>query len=210
MERNIIEALSHRYAVQVFDTQKKIPEEHLRLILESARLSPSSLGLEPWKFLVVQDTDLRTRLREVSFNQAKVTDASELIIICYRTDHEHMLQERLARTAETQHQPIEMLAGLRSVIENGIKEKVEAGTYAQWAKAQTYIPLGIMIETASLLGIDTGPMEGFAPQAVSDILHLEEKHLAPATMLALGYRGDDPSAQRPKTRRASEDVIEYL
>ncbi len=76
-----------------------------------------------------------------------------------------------------------------------------------WLRAQTYIPLGMMIETAALLNIDTGPMEGFDRNAVNTLLNLGEKNLASVTMLALGYRGNDPFAQLPKTRQTTQEAV---
>ena len=76
MKKEIIDALQKRYAVKTFDPNKKIREEDLKTILESGRLSPSSLGLEPWKFIVVDNQELRNKIRDASYNQTKVTDAS--------------------------------------------------------------------------------------------------------------------------------------
>lgn len=210
MNAEIIETLNHRYAVQTFDAVKKISSKDLHTILESARLAPSSVGLEAWKFIVVENTELRAQIRKAGFDQAKITDASYLILLTYRTDHENVSRERLERTAKTQNVEIESLAGLKRMTEETIASKVAIGEYENWVKAQTYIALGIMIETASLLHIDTGPMEGFDAEKVGALLHLPEKNLKVATMLALGYRGKDPVAQRPKTRRDFTDVIEYI
>jgi len=79
-----------------------------------------------------------------------------------------------------------------------------------WIKAQTYIALGMMIETASLLNIDNCPMEGFDPTQIDTILGLKEKNLATATILAIGYRGDDVYASKPKVRRAYDEAIEII
>jgi len=79
-----------------------------------------------------------------------------------------------------------------------------------WLKAQSYIALGIMMETAALLGIDTCPMEGFDPSKVNEILGLTSKNLAVASILAIGYRGNDDYAKNPKTRRCAEEVIEVV
>jgi len=210
MNTKIIATLNHRYAVQIFDAVRKISPKDLHTILESARLAPSSVGLEAWKFIVVENIELRAQIREAGFGQVKITDASHLILLAYRTDHENISRERLERTAKTQNVEVESLAGLKKMTEETIASKVSTGEYENWAKAQTYIALGIMIETASLLNIDTGPMEGFDAKKVGELLHLPEKNLKVATMLALGYRGKDPIAQRSKTRRDFTDVIEYI
>jgi nitroreductase len=207
----ILEALNWRYAVKIFDPSKKISEKDLNTILESARLSPSSSGVEMWKFIVVDNPEVRKKLREASFDQPKVTDASHLIIIAYRTDsEENMVRERLERTAKIQNQKVEELEGLKKMLQSGLDQKIKDGTLEAWVKAQAYIPLGMMISTAALLHVDAGPMEGFEPEKVDEILGLKEKNLKSTTMLALGYRGDDPAATRPKIRRDFAEVIEFV
>jgi len=211
MKEKIINALKWRYAVKIFNLNKKVSEENINTILESARLSPSSNGFEMWKFLVIKNPEIRTRLRAVSFDQPKVTDASHLVVITYRTDVVlNATKERIERTAKTQNQDPSELDGFRKMLDGGIAQKEQNGTLESWVKAQTYIPLGLMLETAALLEVDACPMEGFMPEKVDEILNLKEKNLKSVTMLALGYRGDDPMAKYPKTRRDFKDVVEFI
>ncbi len=210
-KENILEALNSRYAVKIFDKDKKVSAEDMHTILESARLSPSSSGTEMWKFIVVENPEVRARLLAVSENQPKVTDASHLIVITYRTDaEENMIKERLERTAKIQNQEVSDLGGLKKVLEGGLAKHQNAGDLNAWLNAQTYIPLGIMIETASLLGVDNCAMEGFDNDKVDEVLGLKEKNLKSVTMLTLGYRGEDPAANRPKVRREFDDVVEFI
>lgn len=210
MQKKILEALNWRYGVKVFDPTKKISEDDLKVILESGRLSPSSIGIEPWKFIVVENQELRQKLRAASYDQSKVTDAAYLIIITRRTDvRENIAKELIERTAEIQNVKTEDLDPLRQMAEGGIA-RMDDHALDAWAKAQTYIPLGMMIETAALMGIDAGPMEGFSNEQVDAILGLKEKNLASTTILTLGHRGDDSAAKRPKVRRKFEDVVEFI
>jgi nitroreductase/dihydropteridine reductase len=209
----ILNALKWRSAVKVFDPTKKVSEEDMKTILEAARLSPSSQGYEMWKFLVIKDPEVRKKLREVGFDQPKITEASHLIVITYRTDADNQARELVERTAKIQNKKIEDLAKYREYLESVInrsKEKEGEFAFLPWSKAMTYIPLGIMILTASLLGIDNGPMEGFQPDKVDEVLGLKEKNLKSTTMLALGYRGDDARAKEPKVRRDWDDAIEII
>ena len=211
MNEKIINALKWRYATKIFDPAKKVSAENIKTILESARLSPSSNGIEMWKFLVVENQEIRAKLKEASYGQPKITDASHLIIITYRTDAlENTVKERIERTAKTQNQNPSELDGLKNMLEGSIAQKAKDGTLESWIRAQTYIPLGIMIETASLLEVDNCPMEGFVSEKVDEILNLKEKNLKSITMLALGYRGNDPMAKFPKTRRDFGDVVESI
>jgi len=204
-------ALTWRYATKEFDPAKKVREEDLHTILENARLAPSSNGIEAWKFIVVENPEIRAALREASNNQSKVTEASHLIVLAARTDvRENIARERVERTAATQHQTVDELSGLREMLDKGIARKNDVDLLA-WSKAQTYIPLGIMVETAALLEIDNCPMEGFNNAKVDEILGLAEQNLTSVTMLAIGYRNPaDPFLKHPKTRRAFDEVISFV
>ncbi|MDQ3075902.1 MAG: NAD(P)H-dependent oxidoreductase [bacterium] len=205
--KEIIDALNWRYATQIFDKNKIVDEDDIHTILETARLSPSPFGVEPWKFLVIKNPELRTKVGK----QPKMTEASHLIVITYRTDiKENLVKDRIERTAKIQNQKIEELDGLKKAIEGTIAKKDAEGNLESWIRSQSYIPLGIMIQTASLLGIDNGPMEGFDPEHVDEVLGLKDKNLKSLTMLALGYRGEDPASARPKVRRKFEEVVEII
>ena len=105
INEEIIKALNWRYAVKVFNPEKNVSEDDLHTILESARLSPSANGSEMWKFIVVQNKEIRQKLREAGDNQPKITDASHLIVLTYRTDiEESLVKERIDRTAKIQNQ----------------------------------------------------------------------------------------------------------
>lgn len=211
MKKEILDALNWRYATKVFDQNKKIDEEDLDTVLESARLSPSSFGAEMWRFFVVDNKETRIKLRAASYDQPKVTDASHLIILTYRTDAvENLSKELIERTIKKNNQKTEELEGFKNMLDGAVAMQLKNGTLETWLKAQTYIPFGIMIETAALLGIDSCPMEGFNQEKVDEILGLKEKNLKSVTMLTLGYRGDDKASTRPKVRREFDEVIEYI
>ena len=210
IQNQIIEALKNRYATKVFDTNKKVSDADLQTILESARLAPSSFGIEAWKFLVVNNPEIRAQLRAAGYDQPKFTDASHLIVLARRTDSENISNELIERTAATQSKTVEDLAGLKQMVDGSIAFKTGTNTFDSWTAAQTYIALGIMVETAALMGIDSCPMEGFDAQKIDETLGLADKKLATVTILALGYTGDDAYATLPKTRRNLEDVVEVI
>ncbi len=203
-------ALQWRYAVKIFDASKTVSEPDLHEILEAGRLSPSSYGVESWKFIVVKNPELRNKLRAVSFDQPKVTDAAYLIVIAYRTDGENMGRELAERVAKASGKAVEELHDLQDMVDGDVAGKKQKGTLDAWLKAQSYIPLGIMIETAALMNIDAGPMEGFDSDKVDELLGLREQNLHATTMLALGHRGSDPAAERPKVRRSFEEVVRFV
>jgi nitroreductase len=209
--QTILDALNWRYATQIFDMSKPLEEEKTTAILESARLAPSSLGVEPWKFIVVENAEIRAKLKAAGYNQPKISDAPVLVVIAYRTDiKENMTKERMERTMKATGLDAQALDGLKQMLDMSVSGKTQQELEAN-AKAQAYIPLGIMLETAALLGVDAGPMEGFDANAVDEILSLKSKNLHSTSMVALGYRSaDDQAAARPKVRRPFEEVVEFV
>jgi nitroreductase len=206
--KTIIDAMNWRYAGKVFDTTKQVTEEDLHTILEAGRLSPSVYGMEPWNFIVVKNKELRKKLREASYDQSKVTDASYIIVIATRTDATNVADELVERTAKSQGKSTEDLHGFSQMVHGSVTSHGESASL--WLAHQSYIPLGIMIETAALLGIDSGPMEGFDAHQVDEILQLKEKNLHATTMLALGYRGEDSYLKLPKVRRPFEEAVTVI
>ncbi len=207
---DILQALNWRYAVQVFDPAKKVSDADLQTILESGRLAPSSYGIEPWHFLVIENPALRTALRAACFDQEKVTDASHFVVIARRTDvRASIVNELIDRTALTQGVDPAKLEGLRNMVDGYIAGLDDAALDA-YVQSQCFIPLGIMVESAALIGVDSGPMGGFIPAQADEVLGLREKNLTATVMLALGYRGDDSAAKRPKVRRAFSDVVTLM
>lgn len=208
--QQITNALEWRYATKIFDPKKGVTKEELDLILESGRLAPSSIGTEPWKFIVVENPELRTKMRAASWDQPKLTDAAYVIVIARRTDvREHIAEEALARTARIQSVDESTLGGLKQMLDGGVSMRDDAALDA-WASAQTYIPLGMMMLSAALLEVDTCPMEGFDRKAIDEILGLSEQNLTASTILTVGHRGEDPAANRPKVRRTMEEVVAYV
>lgn len=207
--KNILEALEWRRAIGIFDPKEKISDEDLKTILKAGNLAPSSFGTEPWKFLVITNSELRKKLRAVGYDQPKITDASHLIVIARRTDVENIVPSLVERTAKIHGKAQEELEGLRQMVGGAIQARGEGVDH--WLASQTYIALGIMMETASLLHIDNAAMEGFDPHGVNEALGLKQKNLFAVTMLALGKRAhDDPVSARAKVRRDFNDAVEVL
>lgn len=207
---DIIKALNWRYATKTFDPKKSVSKEDLMTILESGRLTASSFGTEPWHFLVVEHPDTRIKLRTISYDQTKITDAAYVIVIAARTDiRESITNELITRATKAQGVSEDDLADWRGMVEGFMVGKTDSELLS-WARAQTYLPLGTMLETAALLGIDTCPMEGFDAAQVDELLSLKEKHLTAATMLAIGHRGEDEAAKRAKVRRSFEEVVTFV
>lgn len=210
--QTILEQLNWRYAVKKFDTTKKISNTDWNTLAESFRLTPSSYGLQPWRFYVVQDVSLREQLRAASWKQSQVTDCSHYVVMTYKVkmDIDH-IQKHIDRIVEIRGVPVESLdlykKGMIGDLLNGPRSQV----IEHWAQKQCYIAMGFVMHTAAMLGIDCCPMEGLDPAAYDRLLHLEGTGWATAAAIAFGYRhADDSFAKNKKVRFEAEDIFKYL
>ena len=205
----LLEALHWRYATKKFDPLRRIPDTDWRALEEALVLSPSSVGLQPWKFIVVTDPVVKMKLRPAAWNQGQVTDCSHFVVLAVRKnlgpDH---VDRHITRMAEVRGTPADSLAKFRQMI-NGNLDKARAEQRLDtWQSHQVYIALGQFMASAALLGIDTCPMEGFEPEKVDEIIGLKGTDHASVVCCAAGYRADDDKyATMKKVRFKPEDVI---
>jgi nitroreductase/dihydropteridine reductase len=206
--KSIQDALMWRYATKKFDTTKKLTEEQVNSLLDAARLSPSWFGLQPWKFILVENPELREKLKGASYGQPQVTDASHFVVFAAKTDYTEVDVDAFIRsTAQAQNVTPETLAGLKGAIMRGFIAN-HKDNLAPWAMNQTHIALGVFLEAAALSSIDATPMGGFDPNAYDEILGLKELGLHTAVVCAIGYRSaDDEAATKAKSRFSFEEVV---
>lgn len=201
-------ALNWRYATKSFDSEKSVPADAWQALLDSLVLSPSSFGLQPWKFIVVSNPELRERLRENSWGQAQVSEADKLVVFTSRTDMTpEDIKRWVDRLAEVQKQSPEELKGYAGIVE-GFCQRMSPEARHNWNIRQTYIALGQFMAAAATIGIDTCPLEGIDPSGYDHELGLAGSGYATCVACAVGYRRDDDrSASRPKARFAADEVI---
>ena len=207
----LLDTLRWRYAVKVFDPACAIPADLWSALEESLVLSPSSYGLQPWKFLVVQDPELRAALRPASWNQAQITDCSHLVVLLRRRTITAADADRLVSvTAERRGIEPALLDGYRQMMQRDLVEGPRSHTIGTWAANQVYIALGNLMTCAALLGVDTCPIEGFSPPDYDRILQLEDTPFQTAVVCACGYRNEtDQYASLAKVRYPATEVIEH-
>jgi nitroreductase len=218
IKKEILNSFYFRHATKEFDATKKISEEDIKFILEIGRLSPSSFGMEPWKFVVVQNPDLRDKIKNTAWGAySKLPEASHFVLILARTkldtkfdsDYlqnqflhikqlpEEFLAKYLQRIEEFQKEDFNLLEGERPILD--------------WASKQTYIALGNMMTAAAQIGIDSCPIEGFHMEKMNQLLAdegiLGDGHFSLSVMVAFGYRVNE---SKPKTRRAYSDVVQWI
>ncbi|MEK7545332.1 MAG: NAD(P)H-dependent oxidoreductase [Patescibacteria group bacterium] len=207
---SLLDQLNWRYATKIFDTQKKIPQDQLDQLLETLRLSPSSYGLQPWKFVLVKNPEIRAKLREAAWGQAQVTDASHFLVFCSMTNVSSETVEHYAKEiAETRGTPLVELEGFKNMMLDFVKGKTPE-FLSTWAGKQVYITLGTLLTSAAVMQIDACPMEGFDNAKFDEILGLKEKNLHAEVVCALGYRSpEDKYASAKKVRESkAEKFIE--
>lgn len=208
----LVESLQRRYATKKYDPDKRLDTATWKALEEALVLSPSSYGLQPWKFIVIQNPALRAQLREKAWGQSQVTDASHLVVFAHRTDlTEADIDRYLARIAEVRGVTLESMDGYRQMMIGNLVTGPKRATIGDWAARQAYIALGQLMTSAAAMGVDTTPMEGIDPAAFDQLLGLEGSGYATAVVCAVGYRAeDDAYALLPKVRYATEELVVNL
>jgi len=203
--------LSFRYATKSFDPNKHISSAEKDVLLSSLRLSPSSFGLQLWKFFVIEDPTIREKLKAESWGQGQVTDASMFIVLAAETNlNEERVDRWMSCLASTQGKQPEDLAQYKEVL-MGFAYSMDEKQKIDWAKKQVYIALGQLMTSAALLSIDTCPLEGINPVAYDEILGLKEKGFTTAVACAIGHRSsNDHHANNPKARFPLSEVVETI
>jgi len=206
---NIIEDLNWRYAVDQFDSDKKVAEADLNIILEAFRLVPSSYGLQPLKLLVIEDQALRSELLAVSYNQRQVVDCSHLLVICaYNEITEPLIEDLITLTSTAHNKELESLERYGNFLKRTILA-MDPVEMKQWNARQAYIALGHILHTCAQLRIDSTPMEGFQKEAYDELLGLTNRNLHSVVACPIGYRSENDAQQHlPKVRKALGDVVE--
>ena len=206
---SVADALRWRYATKKFDPSKKIPADTWGVLEEALVLSPSSMGLQPWKFVVVQEASMRTRLSAVSFGQRQPLDCSHFVVLAGRRGLDGTDVDRhVARTAEVRGVAKESLKAFAEMLHGNTGKGRDAGILDFWMAHQVYIALGGFITAAAILGVDTCPMEGIETAKYDEILGLSALGYGTLCGCAAGYRSsEDRHASHPKVRFKAADVI---
>jgi nitroreductase len=207
---NLIKALNWRYAAKRMN-HEKVPAAKLENILEAIRLAPSSMGLQPYNVIVVEDPDVRKQIRVIAHNQPQIEEGSHVLIFAaWEKITSAKADDYIQLIAEARGIPKESLAGFAAAVNGRTKLPDEAGF--NWSARQAYIAFGIGIAAAALEEVDATPMEGFDPEALDKLLGLREKGMRSVVMLVLGYRDEsaDPLSRAKKVRRDKSNFFVEL
>ena len=208
----LIAALEWRCATKALDAAVKIPA-HVWSALERALiLTPTSYGMQPYKFLVIQDATVRAALLPHSWGQKQVVDASHYVVFAARTEIKIADVDRLIqRTSDVRGTPLEKLTNYRDMIISDIVDGPRGKNAHEWAARQVYIALGNLMTCAAVLGVDACPMEGIAPLEYDKILKLDGTGYQTVVACALGYRATtDKYAALPKVRFEAKELVQHI
>jgi nitroreductase len=211
----IIESLEWRYATKVFDPSRKLTSEQLNLVKESMRLTPSSYGIQAWKFIEIKTPELRQKLKEIGWNQAQFTDSSSIFAICTyinpNSKSEELVQDYVDEIVKIRGVEAESLDGYKGMMVNAVNNGNTTGNpeyTPYWLDNQAYIVVGQVLTACALAGIDAIAMEGFEINKANEILGLEELGLRVKCFVAVGFRSDDDKyATTKKVRFTQEDLF---
>jgi nitroreductase len=206
----LLNQLRWRYATKQFDATHQISVADWQTLEESLVLTPSSFGLQPWRFIVVTEQATKEKLVAASWDQRQVADASHVVVFAVKKDvGAAEVDQYLRRIADVRGVAQESLNGFRDVLLGFLSQPADQFSAEQWATRQVYIALGNFMTSAALLGIDTCPMEGIVPSQYDEMLGLDGYKTV--VVAAAGYRSaSDKYATLPKVRYTPETVITHV
>ena len=207
----LLNALNWRYAVKKFDANKKIDQKTWQALEESLILTPSSYGLQPWRFQIVTNLELRRKLTPVSWGQKQVEDCSHLVVFTVKEKvDEAYVQSFIDQMGKVRGVDPATFAGYQKMIVSDVVKGARSQVAFEWAARQSYIALGNFMTACALVGVDTCPMEGIDPAKYDEILGLVGSGWKTVMACPAGYRAsDDKYASEKKVRFEKSVLIEH-
>ena len=200
--------LKWRYATKRMNGQK-VPSEKLENILEAIQLAPTSIGLQPFTVLVVENPEIRAQIAPAINNQPQITEGSHVLIFAaWKEISDESIAKYLNEIAGMRGIPIESLNGMKAMI-TGARAGKSPEELLNWNMRQAYIALGTGLVAAAEEKVDSTPMEGFDPDALDAILGLAEKGLRSTVIMTLGYRNAEADylSHATKIRRSKDELF---
>lgn len=204
----LADALQWRYATKKMNGEA-VPGDKLVRILDNIRLSASSMGLQPYRVLVVTEHEVRKRLQPAAYGQQQIVGCSHLLVFAVQHPMGFSEVNRIVElTARERQVNVESLNGYKAMLEQAIENKTPEGVF-HWAAKQAYIALGTGLIAAATEQVDAAPMEGFNPDSFDEILGLHDLGLRSVVLLALGFRdsANDPNATKKKVRIPTDEFF---
>ena len=208
MKKEFMKAMDFRHACKVFDDTKKISDEDMRYILEVGKKSPSSFGMEAWKFLVITNTELKEKLKPLCWDQAQITSCSHLVVVLAGIDSVKVESGEVKKRFSRRDMPQEKLDFYMGLYAGHLQMTLGSDeNIYNWTSKQTYIAAANMMSAAAYIGVDSCPIEGFEKEKVEEALGLDTTKYQLSMVLPFGYRIDPQSQQQ---RLDFDEVVEFI
>lgn len=208
MKNDFTEAMDFRHACKLFDETKKISDEEMHYILEAGRKSPSSFGMEAWKFLVITNEALKAKLRPACWDQVQITSCSHLVVVLAGIESVKVESGIPEKRFLRREMPQEKLDFYMSKYASHLQKTLSSDENIYcWTARQSYIAAANMMTAAAFIGIDSCPIEGFEKERVETILELDTGRYQLSMLLPLGYRVNEQSSQ---LRLPFDEVVEFI
>ena len=205
---NFLEIMDYRHACKEFDSSKKISDENIHTILEVARKSPSSFGMEPWKFLVITNEKLKEQIRPLCWNQVQITSCSHLVIVLAKIQDVKPQSGIPLKRFSRRDMPAEKLDFYIDLYSKHLSKTLSSDeNIYSWTSKQTYLAVANMMSCAASLKIDSCPIEGFEKENLEELLELDTSKYQVSIVLPFGYRKNSQSKQ---LRLAFDEVVEFI
>ncbi len=208
MNNDFSKAMDFRHACKIFDENKKISDEEIHFILEAGRKSPSSFGMEGWKFLVITNEALKEKIRPVCWDQVQVTSCSHLVIVLASIDSVKVESGEVKKRFTRREMPQESLDFYMDIYAKHLAKTLSTDeNIYHWTSKQSYIALGNMMTAAAYIGIDSCPIEGFEKENLEAILELDTSKYQVSVVVPFGFRLNEQSSQ---LRLPFDEVVEFI
>lgn len=206
--KEYIESLKWRYATKKYDAGKKVSPQDLETLKEAVRLSVSSMGLQPYRILIIENPEVREKLKAASYGKDGIIEASHLFVFATEKNvgntHISAYISNISKVREVEKESLKPFEGMMQGFLNSQTEDFKN----TWAEKQAYIALSTLINTAAMLKIDATPMEGFIPERFDEILGLDMLGLTTTVIAPVGYRHSEDSFQHlKKVRKPHEELF---
>ncbi|MBF0317073.1 MAG: NAD(P)H-dependent oxidoreductase [Nitrospirae bacterium] len=203
MRESLLRALQYRHACKVFDQSREVSEEDLRFILEAGRLSPSSFGLEQWRFIIARSSVLKQQLMAGCFNQQQLTTCSVVVSIVAKVQELTPGSDYVNKMFKRRNYPPDIYQWIVQFYESYYRQT----DVLSWSIMQCHIAAANMMTAAAFIGIDSCPIGGFEPRKVGDVLQIDPAKEDIALVIPLGYRKDP---QPPIYRLPFDEIVQYI
>lgn len=202
-KKDILDAYNFRHACKVFDKDRKIPQEEMEFLLECARLTPTSFGMEQHRILHIKDESVKKELKPACWDQEQITSCSDLLVLSAITKDVAPNTEYVKQMFNRRGLTLEHTKAYMQRYESFLSDKdIEC-----WAQKQCYLTLANIMSSAAMRGIDSCAIEGFETKKVEEILNFDTKEQRVAVIVALGYRVNE---QGQKYRLQKDEIIKEI